>query len=129
MIGPLSLALETAADRIVSDSFLPTSLRQIRVALIQILDDDCHLSGELPVFFLLLIRLLNEIRVLIEALLCIFLDPCKSLLVLILIVDVLFHTTKDLYLVNGLHTHTKVLLKELLVDDGSTDTHTLGTDL
>ena len=113
----------------MSNSLFAASFRKIRVALIQILDNDCHLCSELPILFLLLVRLLNKIRVLVIALLCIFLDPCKCLLVLILIVDMLFHTTKDLYLIDRLYTHAKVLLEEVMVDDRSADTHTLRTDL
>ena len=129
VVCPLSLTLETTADSVVSNSLFLAAFRQVRITLIQVLDDDSHLSQELPGFFLGLIRCFYEIRVLVEAFFAVLFYPCQSFLVLIFIIYMFIHTTKDLNLIYGLNAHAKIGLDELLIDDGSADTHGNGTDL
>ena len=100
MVRPLSLSLESSAYRVMSDRLFAASFGKIGVSLVQVLDDDSHLGGKLPVLLLLLIGLLNEIGILVKPLSAVFLNPGKSFLVLILIIDVLFHAAQYLNFIN-----------------------------
>ena len=129
MIGPLSLSLETACDGIVTNHLFFASFGQILITCHQILDDTIHLNSELPLLFLLLICKTNEIRVVITAHLTVLLGPCKSLLILFLVVNTFFHSAQNLYFIYRLYSHAQIRLYEILIHNGTADTHTLGTDL
>ena len=138
MVCPLTLTLETACDRVVTNFLLYECIREILVACHKVFDDAIHLNSELPLFLFLFgcefdLAVFAEERnclwVVITALFAVFFCPCKSFLVLFLVVNAFFHTAKDLNFINGLNAHTEVLFHHILIDDGTGDTHTLGTDL
>ena len=128
-VGPLALALEAAGDGVVAHHLLLAALRQVGVAVHQVLDDAVHLDGELPGFGLLFRGGLHEVGVLVPALLAVLLGPGQGLLELGLVVNSLGHAADDLDLVHALHPHPKVILDEVLIDDGPADAHAHGTDL
>ena len=137
VVGPLSLALESAGDCVVSESLLFEFLsacgnlliRELRVAAHQVFDDDIHLDRELPLLILHLTGLLDPLRVLVPCFLAVLLCPLQSSLELCLVIDTLFHTAEYFNLIHRLYTHAQIGLHEILVHDGSADSHGNGTDL
>src|SRR5699024_8272430 len=128
-VCPLSLTLETSCQSIVSDRFLREFRIQFVAAVHQLFDDNSHLNNELELFFFLLVCHLQFRRVLVEADLAGFFRPFQSFLKFSVIVDTFCHTADDLNLVNRLYSHSKIGLDEILINDGSADTHGNGTDL
>ena len=128
-VRPLALALEAAGDGVVAHGLFLVALGQVLVAVHQILDDQVHLQGELPVLVLLLAALLELGGVLVKALDDVLVGPGLELLVLGLVVDALGHAADDFHLVHGLDAHAQVVLDELGIDDGAADAHADGTDL
>ena len=115
----------------MANSFLKvTHFTKTRIALHQITNDEGHLHNELPVSILTCTILLLFRTVLVPAFIClaIFLCPSHCLLIFLVVVDTLFHTTKNLSLIYALIAHTKVLLEEILIYDTTCDTHALATD-
>ena len=91
----------------------------------QVTHDDSHLHDELPVSILLLTGLclfiVSDVFTLIAH--TVLAGPCHSLLVLHRVVDTLSHAADNLSKVNTLVAHTEVLLEEVRVNDGTSDTH------
>ena len=91
----------------------------------QVTHDDSHLHDEFPVSILLLTGLclfiVSDVLTLIAH--TVLAGPCHSLLVLHRVVDTLSHTADDFCKVNTFVAHTEVLLEEVRVNDGTSDTH------
>ena len=113
----------------MSDRFLGKLLREVLVALHQVFDDNCHLNNELELFLFLFLRFLQFNRVLVESDVAFLFCPCKSFLILSLVINAFCHAADDLNLVNRLNAHAKIGLDEILIDDRSADAHCNGTDL
>ena len=123
MVGPLTLTLEARRDRVVTQHFLAKLLRQVGIALNQILDDAVHLDGKRPLLILLLAGKAYEVGVVVAAFLAMLASPRQRLLVLFLVVDALLHAAQYLYLVHGLDAQAQIVLHERLVHDGAADAH------
>ena len=128
-VCPLSLSLEACCQSIMSDRFLGEFRIKLVAAVHQLFDDNSHLNNELELFFFLLVCHLQFRRVLIEADLAGLFRPFQSFLEFSVIVDAFCHAADDLNLVNRLYSHSKIRLDEILINDGSADTHGNGTDL
>ena len=113
----------------MSDGLLGEFLREILVAVHQILDDHRHLHHKFKLFLFFLVGVLKPLRILIEADLAGFFCPGQRLLVLCFVVNFLAHPADDLHLIHGLHPHTQVRLDEIGINDGTADSHCDGTDL
>ena len=128
-IRPLALALEAAGDRVVADHLFLAACGQVRVAVVEVLDDAHHLEREGPVLLLLLGGLLQLGGVLVEALGAVLAAPSERALKLRLVVDTVFHAADDLDLIDGFHAHAEVFLEEVGVHDRARDAHADGADL
>ena len=113
----------------MADGLFLAALGQVLVAVHQILDDQVHLQGELPVLVLLLAGLLQLGGVLVEALDDVLVGPGLELLVFLLIVDAQRHAADDFDLIDRLNAHPQVILDEVGVHDGAADAHGDGADL
>ena len=138
VVGPLTLTLEAAGDRVMTNLLFLEFIGQIGVACHQILDDAIHLDGELPLLLFLLGSELDThlfaeevhlVGVVVATLFAMRFGPRKRLLELFLVVDALFHTAQNLDLVNRFDAHTEVLFHHALVHNGAGNAHALRADL
>ena len=130
-VSPLALALETGCDSVVADCFFQESLfAEFRVALHQVANDESHLHYEFPVSILTCAVFLLFRTVLVPTFvhLAPLFSPSHCLFVFFVVVDTFFHTAEDFCFVHAFVTHTEVFLEEILVNDTTSDTHTLATD-
>ena len=129
VVGPLSLSLESAYDRIVSDRLFRELLGQSFVASHQILDDDVHLHREFPLLVLGPAVLPDPFRILVKVFPAVFLRPLQGSLILFLIVDPFLHAAEDFHFIDRLYSHAQITLEEVLIHDGAADSHGDRSDL
>ena len=129
MVCPLTLSLEACGNGIVTCHFFLSALGKILVAVHKILDDNHHLDRELPILFLLLVRLSYKFGVLVKSLGTMLSCPLVCLLIFFLIVDVFFHSAENFNLVNRLNSHAEIFLDEIGINRRSCDTHADRADL
>ena len=128
-IRPLALSLEAAGDRIMSQRFFGEFLSQLLIAAHQVFDDHVHFDRELPLLVLHLAGFLDPVGILVKAFPAFFFGPGEGSLILFFVVDSLTHAADDFHLIYGFDAHAEVRLDEILVDDGTADSHGDRSDL
>ena len=119
----MSLTLETADDRVVSDHLFLSALRQSLVPVEKVFYETSHFCRKFPIFLFLRRALLHFRRIFIEVGLTFFLYPLKGFSVFRSVVYPLGHSTDYLYFVHAFHSHSEIFLKEFRRDYTSAYTH------
>ena len=130
-VGPLALPLESACNGVVSHGLLFEShFGQLRIAVHQVTEDECHLYDIFPDDVFLFARIDQMCGVAVAAFvgLAVFLDPLHGAGEFLLVVDAQFDAAFDLRAVYRFIAHAEVLLKEIGVGHRACDTHRHRTD-
>ena len=129
VVGPLSLPLESGDDGVMAlGLFAEPEFGEAWIADHQVAGDHHHFHDVRPNLVLLFLCALILGGVVVLSLDAVRTHPCVGLFELDRVVDSLVHAPDDLAHVDGFAAHAEVAFKEILVHDGSGDTHRHAAD-
>ena len=124
MIGPLSLSLEPADDRVVPERlFAVPDSSEARIACHQVSGDQGHLDNSFPISILLRPALLKLRGIVILPLFTVRLYPRHRFRKLLRVVYCVVHSSSELTHINRLYAHSEVTLKKRMINDRSGNSH------